>query len=85
MSIFDIFRRKKTKLKGPWEKYYSDEEKNIRIPNITMYEQILLSENKYKNYKAIEYLGSNITYKKLVKNIERAAISFKKLGVKRKI
>ena len=83
MSIFDIFRRKKSKLKGPWEKYYSDEEKNIRIPNITMYEQILLSENRYKNYKAIEYLGSKITYKKLVKNIERAAISFKKLGVKK--
>ncbi|MBQ7240020.1 MAG: acyl--CoA ligase [Bacilli bacterium] len=81
MSIFDIFRPRKKELHGPWEKYYTEEELNYNIPNITMYEQILLSENKYKNLKAIEYLGRKITYRKLVKNIERAAISFKKLGV----
>ena len=81
MAIFDIFRGRKTKLKGPWEKYYSKEDIDYKIPNITMYEQILLSESKYKNLKAIEYLGRKITYKKLVRNIERAAISFKKMGI----
>lgn len=81
MSIFDIFRGRKTKLNGPWEKYYSKEDINYKIPNITMYEQILLSESKYKNLKAIEYLGRKITYKKLVRNIERVAISFKKMGI----
>jgi long-chain acyl-CoA synthetase len=35
------------------------------------------------NLKAIEYLGSKITYRKLVRNIERVAISFKKLGVQK--
>jgi hypothetical protein len=56
MSIFDIFRGGKTKLSGPWEKYYSEEELKYKIPDITMYEQILLSENRYSDYKAIEYL-----------------------------
>ncbi len=82
MSIFDFLRfNKKEKLSGPWEKYYSEEELNYRIPNITMYEQILLSEHKYPNLKAIEYLGRKISYKTLLKNIEKTAIAFKKLGV----
>ena len=81
MSIFDIFRKKKSELHGPWEKFYNEEELDYKIPNITMYEQILLSENKYSHLTAIKYLGSNISYKKLVRNIERVAISFKKLGV----
>ena len=83
MSIFDIFRGRKKELHGPWEKYYSEDELNYKIPNITMYEQILLSENKFSHLKAIEYLGSKITYRKLVRNIERVAISFKKLGVEK--
>jgi long-chain acyl-CoA synthetase len=48
-----------------------------------MYEQILLSENRYSDDKAIEYLGRGITYHKLLKEIERAAIGFKELGVKK--
>ncbi len=82
MSIFDFLRfNKKEKLSGPWEKYYSEEDRNYRIPNITMYEQILLSEHKYPNLKAIEYLGRKISYKTLLKNIEKTAIAFKELGV----
>lgn len=82
MSIFDFLRfNKKEKLSGPWEKYYSEEERNYKIPNITMYEQILLSEHKYPNLKAIEYLGRKISYKTLLKNIEKTAIAFKELGV----
>ena len=82
MSIFDFLRfNKKEELSGPWEKYYSEEDRNYKIPNITMYEQILLSEHKYPNLKAIEYLGRKITYKKLLKNVEKTAIAFKKLGV----
>ena len=83
MSIFDIIIKRKKKLHGVWEKYYSEEELNYKIPDITMYEQILLSENKYSNETAIQYLGRKITYKKLLKEIERAAIGFKKLGVKK--
>ncbi len=83
MSIFDIFIKKKKNLKGSWEKYYSEEELNYRIPNITMYEQLLLSENKYSHLSAIGYLGRKISYRKLVRNVERVAISFKKLGVEK--
>src|SRR5574344_154117 len=82
MSIFDMLRIK-TNLHGHWEKYYSKEELNIHIPNVSMYNQVLISSHKYPNNKAIEYLGINITYKKLIKKIDACAVSFKALGIKK--
>ena len=82
MSIFNIFRRKKP-IPAPWSKYYKEEELDIKIPNISMYEQVKRSSIKYPKYKAIEYFNNNITYTKLIKLIDKAANSFKKLGVKK--
>lgn len=82
MSIFDIFRSKK-KIKAPWEKYYNDAEKNIRIPNISMYDQIKLSTYKYPNKRAINYINRDIKYKTFFKWINRASCSFKRYGIKK--
>lgn len=80
MSIFDMFRRKK-KIPAPWAKYYTNEELDIKIPNISMYDQIRISANRYPKLKAIEYFGKNTNYAKLLKEINKAAISFKRLGI----
>jgi hypothetical protein len=53
VSIFDIFRRKK-EIPAPWSKYYKEEDLNIKIPNISMYEQVKRSGAKYPNYTAYE-------------------------------
>lgn len=82
MSIFDIFRKKK-KLDAPWSKYYTEEELNIKIPNISMYDQVKNSTNKYPNNTAYEYFGKKVKYKKFLKQIDRAAISFQELGIKK--
>lgn len=82
MSIFDIFRKRKT-IPAPWKKYYTDDEINITIPNISLYEQVLRSKNKYPNYIAYKYLGKKVKYKKFIKQIDKAAISFKKLNLKK--
>lgn len=82
MSIFDIFRRKK-EIPAPWSKYYTEEEQNIKIPNISMYEQIKRSAYKYPNYPAYEYFGKKVSYRKFLAQIDEAAISFQKLGVKK--
>ena len=78
--IFDFFRRKKA-IPAPWSKYYTSEELDIKIPNISMYEQVRLSSLKYPNNKAIEYLGKSITYKEFINLIDKCAISFKELGI----
>lgn len=48
-----------------------------------MYDQVRISASRYPDHKAIEYFGSSITYKKLIKKINRASLSLKKLGIKK--
>ena len=82
MSIFDIFRKRKT-LDAPWSKYYTEEEMNTSIPNISMYDQVYNSTIKYPNNVAIQYLGKRIKYKKFLKKIDICAKGFKALGIEK--
>lgn len=81
MSIFDIFRRKK-KIPAPWSKYYTEEELNISIPDITMYEQVGISTRKYPDNTAYQYFNRKVKYKTFLKQINNAYSSFRSLGVK---
>lgn len=82
MSIFNIFKKKK-KIPAPWEKYYTKEQLNIEIPDISMYDHIYKSYERYPNYTAYEYLGRKVSYKKFIKQINKVVRSFQKLGVKK--
>ena len=82
MSIFDIFRRKK-EIPAPWSKYYKEEELDIKIPNISMYEQVKRSKAKYPQYTAYEYFGKKVNYQKFLSQIDEAANAFRALGIKK--
>ena len=82
MSIFDMFRKKKP-IDAPWKKYYTEEDLNYKIPNISMYEQVRISTKKYPYNTAIQYLGKKINYKTLLKKIDICAKGFNDLGIKR--
>ena len=82
MSIFDIFRKRK-EIPKPWSKYYTDAEMDIKIPNISLYKQIKNTATKYPNNFAYRYLGKNVTYKKFIEQIDKAALSFKELKIKK--
>ena len=82
MSIFDIFRKRK-EIPKPWSKYYTDEEMYIKIPNISLYKQIKNTASKYPNNFAYRYLGKNVTYNKFIEQIDKAALSFKEMNVKK--
>ena len=82
MSIFDIFRKKKI-IDAPWSKYYAKEDLNYIIPNISMYDQVLLSTRKYPNNVAIQYLGRKIKYKTFLKKIDICAKGFNDLGIEK--
>ena len=81
MSIFDIFRKRKP-IPAPWSKYYTEDELDIKIPNISLYRQVLNTANKYPNNISYKYFNTKVLYKDFIKKIDRAAISFKKLNVK---
>ena len=83
MSIFDVFRKKKKKIPAPWAKYYTKEELNYKIPNISLYEQVRLSSIKYPKFLAIKYMNKKITYQDFVKKIDQASRSFKSLGIRK--
>lgn len=82
MSIFDIFRKRKS-IPAPWEKYYNDSDLNFDITDISMYEQILRYSKKRPDATAYQYFNKKVKYKKFIKQIDKAAISFKKLGIKK--
>lgn len=82
MSIFDIFRKSK-KIDAPWSKYYTEEELNIKIPNISMYDQVYSSAIKYPKNIAVQYMGKKINYTKFLKKIDICAKGFKVLGIKK--
>ena len=64
MSILSFFKKKKP-IPAPWAKYYSKEEMNIQIPNVSLYDQVYASYQKYPDYKNIIYgNGSNSLLKK---------------------
>ena len=81
MSIFDLFSIKK-KLDAPWAKYYKKEQINYFIPDITMYDQVKRSSRKYPHNIAIQYMGMNINYVKLIKKIDAISRGFNFLGIK---
>ncbi len=82
MTILSLFKRKK-KIPAPWEKYYTYEERHIKIPNITLYEQVRRSTKRFGNYTAIQYMGKKFTFQKFLNLIDRASISFQQLGIKK--
>ena len=80
--LFDFFKIKK-KIPSPWKKYYTDEEMNIEIPDISMYEQINRTSKLYNNKIAYIYLGKKVKYNKFIKKINNAAIAFRNFGIKK--
>ena len=40
MSIFDIFRKRK-EIPTPWQKFYTEEEMNFKLPNISIYDILI--------------------------------------------
>lgn len=82
MNIFKLFRKRK-EIDAPWKKYYTEDELDIKIPNISMYNQVLRSAKENPDLIAYEYFGKKVTFKKFIKQVDTAAIAFKKLGIKK--
>ncbi len=67
----------------PWEKYYHKEEKSIKFPEYNLYQVICDCAEKYKYYYASDYLGTKVTYQEFLTYVDKAAIAFRSLGIRR--
>ncbi len=84
MKFFSFIGLKK-KPKAKWGKYYSKQQMNFDVPNISIYKYIKDKslENNYKNHIAIEYFGTKMTYHEFYQNIDKIARSFLSQGIRR--
>ena len=84
MKFFSFIGLKK-KPKAKWHKYYSKQQMNFDVPNISIYKYIKDKslEGKYNNHIAIEYFGTKMTYHDFYLNIDQVARSFLSQGIRR--
>lgn len=65
----------------PWQKHYNYSAVSVELPKMTIYEYLWDCSKDYLDDDAMEYLGSNFTYRQLFANIDLFASALAKLGV----
>ena len=65
-----------------WMKYYSEEAKNVKLPECTAYDYVKQLNSDRYDQPAIHYYGKDITFGELVDRIEATAQAFCAAGVK---
>ena len=76
------FFNKKEKYKYPWEKYYKKEQRNITIPDMSLYEYLDKSTFGRNNQIAINYFGVKMTFRELLDKIDLCAKALTSSGVR---
>lgn len=69
-------------IEKPWLKYYSEDDLNIRIPDMSLTEYIYSKNKDHLSLSALTYLGKTFTYQELFENIDRVGCLFQSLGVR---
>lgn len=82
MSLIDEIKKLK-RPNAPWNKYYSKEEKNFKFPHKTMYEVLRDSSLQYEKLVAFNYFGNKLTFKSLLKEVDKVASSFVSQGIRK--
>ncbi len=66
----------------PWMKYYSEEDKELIIPECSIYENMMNSSKSYSSSVCMEYMNIKIKYSKLYKMIDVVANALVNYGIK---
>lgn len=67
----------------PWLKYYTSEELNTPLPQMTLFQNIWQNNKDHLEDNAIIYFGKKITYGSLFHSIDLCAMALTKYGVKK--
>ncbi len=68
---------------APWLKYYTPETAHLNYPDCTMSAQVVKTAEKYPDYFAYEFMGSRVTYRKFVEQIDGCAKALKAMGIRK--
>lgn len=75
--------KKLKKPNAPWQKFFTKEEKNFRVPEGTIYELLKKCNVDNENLTALNYLGTKISFKVFLREIEKTAKSFRSQGIRK--
>ena len=81
--MFGVITLKKQTDERIWKKFYDDESLNIDYPNCSIYKLLEKSAQDHLNYISYDYFGKKKTFKAFLKQINKCAKSFKRLGVQK--
>ncbi len=70
------------KIKKPWLKFYGEIPEFTDVPDLTMYELLRDIAIKYPDKTAMNYMGAEISFRKLLSMVDACAASFTAYGVK---
>jgi len=65
-----------------WFKYYGDVPHTLDYPDISMYEMVKQSKEKYGSYIAYDFMGRVVTYEKLIDEIDLCSKALLAQGIK---
>lgn len=78
MSIFDIFKKK-----DRWDNCYSKDELDIKIDNLSIYENMKVNAQNYLDIDAFNYFGKTTSYRVFLEDIDKCAKAFLAHGIKK--
>ena len=71
-----------TETKTPWFKNYGDIPHTLEYPTITIYDKIKEVADLYPDYVALDFMGRQMTYKNLCREIDICARALKAIGTR---
>ena len=80
----DLFTKlfKKKGIEKPWLEFYSREERSIKFTDKTIYNYMIDEVGEDKNFIALNYFGSKISYNEFFYNIDMCSKSLREFGVR---
>ena len=66
-----------------WFKYYGNVPHTLDYPDISMYDMVLKTKEKYGSYIAYDFKGNAVTYDEFIKEIDKCADALLNYGIKK--
>ena len=71
------------KVKAPWKPFIGDIPFHLEYDHGTIFQAMEKAAEKYPDYIAFEFMGSKVTYKKMLEEVRKCARSYKAIGVRK--
>ena len=65
-----------------WYKFYSKNQRNIEVPNVSLYEHLLNANKENMDSIAINYFNNKMTFKEFLSEIDLCARAFRSQGIR---